>query len=173
MSDVWFHMSGTRCVMLDICCLLSELRCVMSDVLHQISNVICMICQTFGDRCLIDIDIPACDVRTLISYMSDGMSDMSYFLWQIWDTRRLIIFLWPRATIHSWLPDREIAPCRVIKDSVKVGISSGACVLCSTPASHLPNVKKSLRASALRKLKNSYRLVAMKWRNHPVEYPSP
>ena len=31
----------------------------------------------------------------------------------------------------------------------------------------------ALRASALRKLKNSYRLVAMKWRNHPVEYPSP
>ena len=35
------------------------------------------------------------------------------------------------------------------------------------------NLRKSLRASALRKLKNSYRLVAMKWRNHPVEYPSP
>lgn len=60
-------MADTRCVMLDICCLLSELRCVMSDVLYQISNDICMICQTFGGRCLIDIDIPACDVRPLIS----------------------------------------------------------------------------------------------------------
>ena len=45
-----------------------------------------------------------------------------------------------------------------------------------TPVLHLPYLLielSSLRASALRKLKHSYRLVAMKWRNHLVEYPSP